>query len=412
MDRAILHCDLNNFYASVECMLDPMLRGKPVAVCGSVENRQGIVLAKSMEAKLFGVSTAEPVWSARQKCPELIIVPPQFPMYVRYSKLVREIYSRYTDYVESFGLDECWLDVTGSRRLFGNEMQIAEKIKEDVKKELGLTISIGVSFNKIFAKLGSDMKKPDAITSITQDDFREKIWGLPVEALLGVGPNSRKKLHKIGVYTIGQLAQSNPEAIRWLMGKNGQAIWEYANGRDQSRVRHREHAIAPKSVGHGVTLPSDLTDEQEVWRVFYDLAQDVSERLQEYRLRASSVQIGIKDNLLETKEYQGPLEYATNSSFELAQKAIQLYKTRCVKSSPIRALTIRAIGLTGEEGEQISFLGNAQKHARYEEVEKTIYTIRKKFGRSSVSYASLMEGNKVQMPRKSVPEVMPSAMYQ
>ena len=207
--RAILHCDLNNFYVSVASRDNETLKGKPVAVGGSVEERHGIILAKSEEAKKFSVTTGEAIWQAKQKCPSLIIVPPDFKRYQHFSLMVRKIYERYTDLVEPFGIDECWLDVTGSRRLFGSEYEIAEKIRNDVKTETGLTISVGVSFNKIFAKLGSDLKKPDAVSVIPYDSFKEVVWGLDASCLLGVGRSTEKKLRELAIFTVGDLANTD-----------------------------------------------------------------------------------------------------------------------------------------------------------------------------------------------------------
>lgn len=204
MERAILHSDLNCFYASVEMMLNPMLRGKAVAVCGSTEDRHGIVLAKSEKAKKAGVKTGMVNWEARSVCKDLIVVPPQYDQYLKYSKLTRAIYQRYTDLIEPFGMDECWLDVTGSR-IMGDPMTIAESIRKTVREELGLTVSIGVSFNKIFAKLGSDMKKPDAITEITSDNFQEKVWPLDASEMIYCGNATRKKLETYGIRSPGRL---------------------------------------------------------------------------------------------------------------------------------------------------------------------------------------------------------------
>ena len=203
MNRSILHCDMNNFYASVECMLDPSLRKYPVAVCGSVEERHGIVLAKNYAAKAFDVKTGDAVWQAKQKCKDLVIVPPHYEEYIKYSKLARSVYSRFTDQVEPYGMDECWLDISGTEHIYGSPERVANKIRETIKFELGLTISVGVSFNKIFAKLGSDMKKPDAITVIEKDTFRDKIWGLPASDLLGVGRATQRVLDSYCIRTIG-----------------------------------------------------------------------------------------------------------------------------------------------------------------------------------------------------------------
>ena len=221
MLRSILHCDMNNFYASVECMLDPALKKYPIAVCGSVEERHGIVLAKNYKAKAFDVKTGDAVWQAKQKCKDLVVVPPHYEEYIKYSKLARSVYERYTDQVEPYGMDECWLDISGTESLFGSPEKVANEIRETMKFELGLTISVGVSFNKIFAKLGSDMKKPDAVTVIPKDTFREKIWGLPAADLLGVGRATQRVLDSYCIRTIGDLANINPEFLRRRLGKNG-----------------------------------------------------------------------------------------------------------------------------------------------------------------------------------------------
>ena len=236
MLRSILHCDMNNFYASVECMLDPALKKYPIAVCGSVEERHGIVLAKNYKAKAFDVKTGDAVWQAKQKCKDLVVVPPHYEEYIKYSKLARSVYERYTDQVEPYGMDECWLDISGTESLFGSPEKVANEIRETMKFELGLTISVGVSFNKIFAKLGSDMKKPDAVTVIPKDTFREKIWGLPAADLLGVGRATQRVLDSYCIRTIGDLANTDPEFLRRRLGKNGVVLWNYANGNDLSLV--------------------------------------------------------------------------------------------------------------------------------------------------------------------------------
>lgn len=238
-DRVILHSDLNSFYASVEMMLDPSLRGKAVAVCGSTEDRHGIVLAKSDLAKKAGIKTGMVNWEARQLCKDLIVVPPHYDQYLKYSKMTQAIYQRYTDLMEPFGMDECWLDVTGSR-LFGSGMEIAVQIRDACREELGLTVSIGVSYNKIFAKLGSDMKKPDAVTEIRRDSFKEKVWPLHCSEMIYCGRATTAKLAKYGIHTIGDVANTDPEYLRRWFGVNGLALWRYANGTDTSRVMHAD----------------------------------------------------------------------------------------------------------------------------------------------------------------------------
>lgn len=263
-ERAILHSDLNAFYASVEMMLDPSLRGKAVAVCGSTEDRHGIVLAKSDLAKKAGVKTGMVNWEARQLCRDLIVVPPQYDQYLKYSKLTQSIYQRYTDMIEPFGMDECWLDVTGSQAMCGDAMTIAENIRRSVREELGLTVSIGVSFNKIFAKLGSDMKKPDAITQIRREDFKEKVWPLECSEMIYCGRATTAKLAKYGIHSIGDVAATDPAFLKRLLGVNGLALWNYANGTDTSRVMHKDFVSPVKSIGHGITCVADLVDEEEV----------------------------------------------------------------------------------------------------------------------------------------------------
>ena len=239
-DTTILHSDMNCFYASVEMMLNPELRNKAVAVCGATEDRHGIVLAKSERAKKAGVKTGMVNWEAKRLCPDLILVPPQYDQYLKYSKLAHEIYYRYTDLVEPFGMDECWIDVSCSTRLYGSGEKIAQNIRKAIKEELGLTVSIGVSYNKIFAKLGSDMKKPDAITVIKEADVESKVWTLPVSELLYVGRATTKKLEKYGIHTIGQLAAVNPQLLKSWFGVNGLNLWHYANGTDISRVMQKD----------------------------------------------------------------------------------------------------------------------------------------------------------------------------
>ena len=282
--RAILHSDLNSFYASVEMMLDPKLRGKAVAVCGSTEERHGIVLAKSELAKRAGVKTGMVNWEARRVCKDLIVVPPQYEQYLKYSKLTQAIYQRYTDLIEPFGMDECWLDVSDSQIIRGDPMTIAEDIRSATREELGLTVSIGVSYNKIFAKLGSDMKKPDAITEITKANFKEKVWPLPASDLIYVGPATTRKLAAYGVTTIGELAALDPAFLKGLLGVNGVALWTFANGADQSRVMQQGFVSPVKSIGHGITCVSDLLNDQEVWKVILELSQDIGHKLRVHEL--------------------------------------------------------------------------------------------------------------------------------
>lgn len=269
MGQVILHSDLNCFYASAEINENPALRGKKVAVCGSTENRHGIVLTASYPAKRAGVKTGMANWEAKQACPDLIVVPPHYDLYLKYSRLVRRIYRRYCNDIEPFGMDENWLAIEGVHNVETDGLEIAEEIRQAVKDEIGLTVSIGVSFNKIFAKLGSDMKKPDAVTVISEANYRDKVWPLPVSELLYVGPATTRKLRMLSVNTIGDLANCEPGIIRSKLGKNGLMLWTFANGWDYSPVMPSEYTPPIKSVGHGTTCVRDLDTDYEVWQVMY-----------------------------------------------------------------------------------------------------------------------------------------------
>jgi DNA polymerase-4 len=403
MERVILHADMNNCYASIETKLNPKLKGIPLAVCGRREDRHGIVLAKSQEAKVLGVKTGEAIWEAQLKCPDLLIVLPNYDEYLKHSRWARDIYYDYSNQVEPYGIDECWLDVSGSLHLFGKGRDIAEEIRSRIKKELGITVSIGVSFNKIFAKLGSDMKKPDAVTEITREDFKEKIWNLPVEELLGVGKASKKKLNRLMIFTIGDLARGDPDLIRMKLGINGVYLWNYANGRDYSSVTDRDYRDPVKSVGRGITTTEDLENNLEVYRVFRELSFGVSKALRSYGYLAGGIQISVKNNNLLSKQYQRQISYPSLSSTILAEEAYDLFLEKYSWESPIRALTIRAINLIGEKnGSQLSFYEDYSKLIKREKVDDAFFKIRERFGDYSISYAGLMGDIKMPMERNEI----------
>lgn len=410
-ERVILHSDMNSFYASVEAMLDPSLKGKAVAVCGATEERHGIVLAKSELAKKAGVKTGMVNWEAKQRCPGLILVPPQYDQYVKYSRLAHEIYYRYTDLVEPFGMDECWLDVTGSGT-YGTGMEIAEKIRTACREELGLTVSIGVSFNKIFAKLGSDMKKPDAITEITRADFKEKVWPLAASELIYVGRATEKKLAGYGVHTVGELAAIPPDILQGWFGINGLKLWAYANGADKSRVMHKDFVSPMKSIGHGITCTADLDDEEEVSRVLLELSQDVGHRLRIHDLCAQGVQIYVRGNDLHGFQFQCKLPFRTQLPSEIAAAGFRLFQERYRWGTKVRAVCIRAIDLVPKsEVEQLNMFVDTARRDRRERLEDAIESLRDRYGKRAITYAALL-GN-LKMPddgRHSVK--MPGLMYQ
>ena len=391
MDRVILHCDLNNFYASVECMLNPKLNDYTIAVCGEKEERQGIVLAKNIKAKRYGVSTGEAIWQAKKKCKDLVTVPPHYDEYVRVSEQVRGIYNRYTDLVESFGMDECWLDVTGSEYLFGDGKTIAELIRNEVKREVGVTVSVGVSFNKIFAKLGSDLKKPDAVTIIPRAEYKKIIGKLPASDLLGVGRNTAKVLHAYGVYTIEELANFSVTTIRRLLGKNGEIIWCYANGLDDTPVVRNCEDYLDKTAGHGITLSEDLTADEEVWKVMLELSQEIGHRMYLFKKKATGVAISIKSNNLSSKQWQRKLDLPTQSPFMLAKYAFEMFCESYQWETPIRAVTVRAIGLIEEKRPmQIDMFTDSGRIVRNEELNKTVEQLRIRYGETIIKQAVLL----------------------
>jgi len=392
-------------------MLNPRLRGKAIAVCGSTEDRHGIVLAKSELAKKAGVKTGMVNWEARALCKDLLVIPPQYEQYLKYSKLTQAIYNRYTDLIEPFGMDECWLDVTNSRRICGDGMSIAEEIRRTVREELGLTVSIGVSFNKIFAKLGSDMKKPNAITEITDSNFRKKVWVLPASDLIYCGHATTVKLAKYAIYTIGDLAMTDPEFLRRLLGINGVALWHYANGTDRSRIMHRDFVSPVKSIGHGITCVCDLENDEEVWKVILELSQDIGHRLRVHELSAKGVQVFVRSNDLLGFQFQGKLPFKTQLPSEIAAAALRLFKDNYQWTTKIRAVTVRAINLVPkDESEQLSFFNDAARIDRRERLEDTVEIIRSRFGNKAITYAVLLGDLKMPSDGRHLAK-MPGIMY-
>ena len=415
MERTILHCDMNNFYASVECMLNPSLRGHPVAVGGDVENRHGIILAKNYEAKKFGIQTGEALWQAKQKCPKLIIVPPHYEEYLKYSRLAHSIYADYTDLIEPYGMDEVWMDVTGSTKAFGSGEVIANTLRERIKYELGLTISVGVSFCKVFAKLGSDMKKPDAVTVIPKDNFRDIIWDLPASDMLGVGRSMEKFLSSYGIHTIGQLANAYPDLMRRKLGKNGMVLLAFANGEDRSKVAPQDYEPPMKSIGHGITTMQDLENNAEVWNIMLALTQDIGHKLRVYNKNAAGVAIYIRyivDKQIAGKQWQCQLPVRTHSAAIIAKEAYRLFERSYGWEYPIRSVTVRAINLCSQDlPEQLQFFSDAATVERKEKLETAIEDIRRRFGKYSIQPACLCQN--IKMPTDREVELrMPTGMFQ
>lgn len=380
--RAILHSDLNCFYAGVEMLYHPKLARGPMAVCGDPDKRHGIILAKNEQAKRLGVKTGEAIWEARQKCPDLILQPAHGYLYVRYSELVRSIYEEYTELVEPYGLDECWLDVSDCLQ---PPVHIAEEIRRRVREELGLTVSIGVSYNKVMAKLGSDLKKPDAVTIIKPRDIPTLVWPLPLSALFYCGPRTVRKLARINIRRIGDLAHCEAAYIQKILGKNGLSLWNFANGIDFSEVRPAgEEEI--KSVGNSTTLPVDLHSRDEVKRTFLRLADKVASRLRKADMVCRGVQISVRDTELLTIERQGKLYMSTCVTKTLYEQAMLLFDAHYFWQRPIRSLGLRAIDLMeAEEDRQLSFLAEFKEEERWREAEAAIDKIRDRHGNELIT---------------------------
>ena len=388
--RKILHSDMNNFYASVECMLNPSLKGKPVAVCGSVEERHGIVLAKNYPAKAFGVKTGDAVWQAKQKCKDIIIVPPHYDEYIKYSKLAREVYNQYTNQVEPYGMDECWLDISGYNSR--DPETVAYEIKETMKEELGLTVSVGVSYNKIFAKLGSDMKKPDAVTVIPKDTFREKIWGLPASDLLFVGRATERFLNRFYIRTIGDLANTDPDFLKSHIGVNGIKLWRYANGLDNSPVMYSDYRPIVKSVGHGTTTVEDLKSNEEVWITILELTQDIGHRLKILGLNCMGISICIRNEDLMFKEWQRKLNFATQSPFVIAKLAYDLFLQKYVWNKNIRSVTVRGINLVSDSAPiQLDLFNDQASMDKQTKIDNCIESLRSRFGKEIIRNGVLLK---------------------
>ena len=388
MERRILHADFNGFYASVACLMDPALRGRPVAVAGDPAARHGIILAKNETAKRFGVKTGEAIWQARRKCPALVTVKPDFPAYQRFSRLGREIYAEYSDRVEAFGLDENWIDVTAITNDFTDARRIADEIRLRVREELGITVSIGVAPNKVFAKLGSDMKKPDAVTLITPQNYREKVWPLPASDLLYIGRATAEKLRRMGVDTIGELAAMPASLLRSHFGKVGLMLHDFANGRDSVPVERMDAQREAKSIGNGVTTPRDLTCEQDVYLTITMLCESVAARLRANGQRARTVHLSVRDAGLFSFTRQAKLEKPSNLTMELATLAMALFRANYHWQTPVRSLSVGTSELIGPNTPaQLSLFSDEAARDRLARAEAAVDDIRRRFGYHSIGRA-------------------------
>lgn len=389
-ERVILYSDLNNFFASVETALHPEYKGKPLIVCGDPEKRLGVVFAKNEEAKSYGIRTAETVYSALKKCPHALRVPTHFSEYNRYSKAVREIYARYTDVIESLSIDECALDVTASVKLFGGGEKIAEEIRAAVKNELGVTVSIGVSFNKIYAKLASELKKPDAVTVITPENYKQKVYPLPVSALLYVGKSTEETLYKHGIRTIGELADADLMLLTRLFGRRGEILKINASGRNDEKVRMEAEAI--KSIGNSMTLPYDVSDFEQIKRIFYVLAESVTSRLRESgEGKCDTVHITVKDEFLREITRQKKIS-PTALCEDVARAACEIYGENFSREHKAHMLGLAVSGFD-RNVEQLALdtSGEREKYEKNLRAQDAVAAIRKKYGYDKVQRGIILE---------------------
>ena len=384
-DRTILHSDINCCYAAIEHLHHPELAGKPLAVGGDPEARHGIVLTADYLAKKHGVKTGMALWQAKQVCPEINFISPRMDLYLRFSRMAHEIYGEYTDLQEAYGIDESWLDVTDSVSIKGDGEKIATEISNRMKSELGITVSIGVSFNKIFAKLGSDYKKPDAITTMHRDEYQKKAWALPASDLLYVGRSTYAKLAKMGIRTIGELATTDEKILHSQLGKMGDILWAFANGYDDSPVKY-ENAHAPiKSIGNSTTTPRDLVNDQDVKIVLTILAESVAARLRENGFKCRVVEISVRDNGLFSFTRQRKIDHATNVTREIAEEAYRLFKENYNWQKPIRSVGVRGADLVNDNyWEQLDLFSSAEQREKQMKVDEAVDIIRKRFGFYSV----------------------------
>ena len=394
-DRVILHCDMNGFFASVELLNHPELRDVPMAVSGDPDSRHGIILAKNQHAKEYGIVTAETIWQAKKKCPGLVLVRPHMSQYKEFCTKINAIYQRFTDMVEPFSIDESWLDVTASQMLFGSGREIADTIRETVKNELGLTLSAGVSFNKTFAKMGSEYKKPDATTEITRENYRDLLWPLPAGELFGVGKATSQKLAKAGIKTIGDIAMADKKYLTALLGKVGTVIWEHANGIDDSPVSLYTEREPVKSVGNGITFKRDLVTGDDIAVAVKALSDTVAGRLRSYGLKACGIKVDIKDPYFKVISRQKQLLSPTWLSQEISSTATEIINSSWQQGAPIRMLTITGINLTDElSEEQLNlFAADIEERDKSEKVEFTMYEVRKKYGTDAIGFASAIKND-------------------
>ena len=389
--RVILHCDCNSYFASVECIFHPEWKEVPMAVCGDPASRHGIILAKNELAKRFGIQTAETIWQAKRKCPELVLAPSHHSLYEEFSERINGLYQEYTDRVEPFSIDESWLDLTSTADGIGEGTRIADELRERIRAEIGVTISVGVSFNKVFAKIGSDYRKPDATTVIAPENFQEIVWPLPARDMLFVGRSASERLERIGIRTIGEIAGAGKETMQLLLGKTGETIWKYAMGLDSSPVQETGRRDAPKSIGSSFTFPTNLTTMEDIQAGLLELADQVGTRLRRHALFCTTIAIQIRNPDFHTVSRQMGLPSATNSTRAIFRAACELAAREWKPGTGVRMLSVTGTGLTGTVQEQMSLLEEVQADTdKSRKLDSAVDEIRRRFGKDAISFGSLI----------------------
>ncbi len=411
-NRVILHSDCNSFYASVEELYDPALKRVPLAVAGDPDKRQGIILARNQWAKVYGVKTGEAVWQAKQKCGALLVVPPHYDWYMQMSRLCRRIYDDYTDRVEPMGMDECFLDISGCHHYLGRSgVEVANEIRERIREELGITVSIGVSFNKVFAKLGSDLKKPDAVTVISAENYKKQLWGLPADSIIGIGRATFRKLASIGITTLGQLASVPEDLLEAKFGKVGLWLWAAANGLEHGEVAAGDHSFPIKSVGHGSNSIRDLTNNAEVWDFMLWLSQELAYRMRRDNKKAYGVMVHVRENDLATYSYQRKFEHSTSNDAVLAREAYEVFCDKHIWRNPLRSVAIHAIYLDERDApEQLDFFIDGEKRAKLDALDDTLDRINNAYGSGTITRASCLSNEHAPNGKKRE-LIMPNSRY-
>lgn len=396
LERTILHIDCNKFFASVECLHRPEIRNKPVAVGGSDKSRHGIILTKNEIASKYDLKVGEPLWSARQKCPNLIVIPPNFPLYMRFSKDVHKILADYTDIIEPFGIDESWIDVSSTANLYGQGEKIANEIRKRIKRELGITVSIGVSFNKVFAKLGSDYKKPDAVTVISKDNFKNIVWPLPANQLLYIGSATYKKLQSHYRYNIGDVANTELKDLQKWFGKIGIMLHSYANGLDLTPVCPSEALPSIKSISNSTTTPRDLVNNEEVKSVLFVLCESVCRRMREQGFKCSVIKFHARNKNLITVSTQKKLKFPTDITREIANEAYSLFTGNYKFDNPIRSLGVAVSDFSSADiPAQYDFFTDSEKKQKLERIDKTVDSLKNRYGNYTIQRASLLKNTDI-----------------